>query len=57
MIIVLLGITYEWLRKLQRVLDVQTAQQVTKKGSAAAAPDSPEMPLLGVAPKLYVPFT
>jgi len=52
-IIVLLGITYEWLRRLQRVLDIKTAVQATKKSSADAAPENPQAPLLGTAPKLY----
>lgn len=60
LIIVLLGITYEWLRKLQRALDVQTAQRVTKvnppvslsNGSGGAA-DEQDSTLLGAAPKLY----
>jgi len=53
-IIVLLSITYEWLRKLQRAVDIQTAQQVTKKNAAAAASDTPDTPLLGAIPKQYV---
>jgi len=52
-IIVLLSITYEWLRKLQRAVDIQTAQQVTKKNAAAAASDTPDTPLLGAIPKQY----
>ena len=53
-IIVLLSITYEWLRKLQRAVDIQTAQQVTKKNATSAASDTPDTPLLGAIPKQYV---
>lgn len=63
-IILLLGVSYEWLRKLQRQLDIQTAQRITRVGPSASSSlglglgasgsDSAQAPLLGSAPKLYV---
>ncbi|KAF8320819.1 Ctr copper transporter [Clavulina sp. PMI_390] len=57
LIILLLGITYEWLRKLQRALDIQTAQRITRASSPSipmeADNENGTSPLIGVAPKLY----
>jgi len=54
-VIALLGVTYEWLRKMQRIVDVQTAQQLSRVTSADVnAPESDETTLvLGQGPKLY----
>ena len=53
-VIVLLGVTYEWLRKYQRVLDIQTAQKLTRITSAEVntTGDDEAALLLGQAPKL-----
>lgn len=54
LIIVLLAISYEWLRKLQRALDVQTAQRVTKANPPVSLSNGEEQDstLTGAAPKL-----